>query len=77
MQKRLKQNLNLCIPDPAKSVGSDRIWIDNTATRITFFLKPRLYRFCFSFEVNQEKLETLQQRTMALDYPLLAEYDFR
>ena len=30
-----------------------------------------------SFEVNQEKLETLQQRTMALDYPLLAEYDFR
>jgi hypothetical protein len=31
----------------------------------------------FSFEVNQEKLEILQQRTMALDYPLLAEYDFR
>jgi len=30
-----------------------------------------------SFEVNQEKLEALQQRTMALDYPLLAEYDFR
>jgi len=30
-----------------------------------------------SFEVNQEKLETLQQRTMAIDYPLLAEYDFR
>jgi len=30
-----------------------------------------------SFEVNQEKLEVLQQRTMALDYPLLAEYDFR
>ena len=30
-----------------------------------------------SFEVNQEKLETLQQRTMAMDYPLLAEYDFR
>ncbi len=27
--------------------------------------------------MNQEKLETLQQRTMALDYPLLAEYDFR
>ena len=32
---------------------------------------------CVSFEVNQEKLEVLQQRTMALDYPLLAEYDFR
>ena len=30
-----------------------------------------------SFEVNQEKLETLQQRTMAMEYPLLAEYDFR
>ena len=30
-----------------------------------------------SFEVNQEKLEILQQRTMSLDYPLLAEYDFR
>jgi len=30
-----------------------------------------------SFEVNQEKLEILQQRTMALEYPLLAEYDFR
>jgi len=30
-----------------------------------------------SFEVNQERLEALQQRTMAMDYPLLAEYDFR
>jgi len=30
-----------------------------------------------SFEVNQEKLEILQQRTMMLEYPLLAEYDFR
>jgi len=30
-----------------------------------------------SFEVNQEKLEILQQRTMAMEYPLLAEYDFR
>jgi DNA excision repair protein ERCC-3 len=30
-----------------------------------------------SFEVNQEKLEVLQQRTMAIDYPLLAEYDFK
>ena len=30
-----------------------------------------------SFEVDQEKLETLQKRTMELDYPLLAEYDFR
>ena len=30
-----------------------------------------------SFEVCQEKLETLQQRTMAMEYPLLAEYDFR
>ena len=28
-------------------------------------------------EVNQEKSETLQQRTMAMEYPLLAEYDFR
>ena len=25
----------------------------------------------------KEKLEVLQQRTMAIDYPLLAEYDFR
>lgn len=30
-----------------------------------------------SFEVNQEKLEVLQQRTMAMEFPLLAEYDFR
>ena len=30
-----------------------------------------------SFEVNQEKLEVLQQRTMQMEYPLLAEYDFR
>jgi len=30
-----------------------------------------------SFEVDQEKLEVLQKRTMELDYPLLAEYDFR
>jgi DNA excision repair protein ERCC-3 len=30
-----------------------------------------------SFEVDQEKLETLQKRTMELEYPLLAEYDFR
>ena len=30
-----------------------------------------------SFEVDQEKLETLQKRTMELDFPLLAEYDFR
>ena len=28
-------------------------------------------------EVNQEKSKTLQQRTMAMEYPLLAEYDFR
>jgi hypothetical protein len=41
------------------------------------FLKATPVPFPFSFEVNQEKLETLQQRTMALDYPLLAEYDFR
>ena len=30
-----------------------------------------------SFEVDQEKLEALQRRTMELEYPLLAEYDFR
>ena len=30
-----------------------------------------------SVEVDQEKLEDLQKRTMQLDYPLLAEYDFR
>ena len=30
-----------------------------------------------SFEVDQNKLEALQRRTMELDYPLLAEYDFR
>lgn len=30
-----------------------------------------------SFEVDQDKLESLQKRTMELDYPLLAEYDFR
>merc|ERR1719234_35807 len=30
-----------------------------------------------SFAGNQEKLESLQQRTMAMEYPLLAEYDFR
>ena len=30
-----------------------------------------------SFEVDQNKLEALQKRTMELDYPLLAEYDFR
>lgn len=30
-----------------------------------------------AFEVDQEKLETLQKRTMEIDYPLLAEYDFR
>lgn len=30
-----------------------------------------------SFEVDQEKLEVLQKRTMELDFPLLAEYDFR
>ena len=33
--------------------------------------------FIVTSQVNQEKLEVLQQRTMALDYPLLAEYDFR
>ena len=30
-----------------------------------------------SFEVDQDKLETLQKRTMELEFPLLAEYDFR
>ncbi len=30
-----------------------------------------------SFEVDQDKLEDLQKRTMELEYPLLAEYDFR
>jgi len=34
-------------------------------------------RTMVSFEVNQEKLEALQQRAMAMEYPLLAEYDFR
>lgn len=30
-----------------------------------------------SFEVDQDKLEILQKRTMELEFPLLAEYDFR
>lgn len=30
-----------------------------------------------SFEVNQEKIEIIQKRCIELDYPLLAEYDFR
>ncbi|XP_078487194.1 excision repair cross-complementing rodent repair deficiency, complementation group 3 [Ciona intestinalis] len=30
-----------------------------------------------SFEVNQEMVETLQKRCIELEYPLLAEYDFR
>nr|CAG4651610.1 EOG090X01LU [Triops cancriformis] len=30
-----------------------------------------------SFEVNQERIETLQKRCIELEYPLLAEYDFR
>ncbi len=34
-------------------------------------------RTTVSFEVDQEKLEVLQRRTMELDFPLLAEYDFR
>lgn len=30
-----------------------------------------------SFEVNQEKIEIIQKRCIDIDYPLLAEYDFR
>lgn len=30
-----------------------------------------------SFEVMQHKLEVLQRRCIELDYPLLAEYDFK
>ncbi|XP_027236084.1 general transcription and DNA repair factor IIH helicase/translocase subunit XPB [Penaeus vannamei] len=30
-----------------------------------------------SFEVNQDKIETLQKTCIGLDYPLLAEYDFK
>lgn len=30
-----------------------------------------------SFEVNQEKIEVIQKRCIELEYPLLAEYDFR
>lgn len=30
-----------------------------------------------SFEINQDHLETLQKRCIELEYPLLAEYDFR
>ena len=30
-----------------------------------------------SFELNQEKIETFQKRCIQLEYPLLAEYDFR
>jgi DNA excision repair protein ERCC-3 len=30
-----------------------------------------------SFEVNQEKIETIQKRCIELEHPLLAEYDFR
>ncbi|CAI8001510.1 General transcription and DNA repair factor IIH helicase subunit XPB [Geodia barretti] len=31
----------------------------------------------WSFEINQEYLETLQRRCIEMEYPLLAEYDFR
>ena len=37
-----------------------------------FFLNLKV-----SFEVDQDQLETLQKRTMDLEFPLLAEYDFR
>lgn len=30
-----------------------------------------------SFEVSQDKIEILQKRCIQLEYPLLAEYDFR
>lgn len=30
-----------------------------------------------SFEVRQETIETVQKRCIELEYPLLAEYDFR
>lgn len=30
-----------------------------------------------SFELNQEKIETIQKRCIELEYPLLVEYDFR
>jgi DNA excision repair protein ERCC-3 len=30
-----------------------------------------------SFEVNQSEIETLQRRCIQLEYPLLAEYDFK
>lgn len=30
-----------------------------------------------SFEVNQSQIEVLQRRCIQLEYPLLAEYDFR
>ena len=30
-----------------------------------------------SFEVNPEKIETIQKKCDSLDFPLLAEYDFR
>lgn len=30
-----------------------------------------------SFEVNQEKIEVIQKRCIELEFPLLAEYDFR
>ena len=30
-----------------------------------------------AFEVNQEKIEVIQKRCIQLEYPLLAEYDFR
>ena len=30
-----------------------------------------------SFEVNQERIETIQRKCIILDCPLLAEYDFR
>jgi DNA excision repair protein ERCC-3 len=30
-----------------------------------------------TFEVDQDKIETLQKRCIELEYPLLAEYDFR
>ena len=30
-----------------------------------------------SFEVNQEKIEVIQRRCIQMEYPLLAEYDFK
>ena len=57
----------------------------NFKFNLSFFFQLSFKIFCYyfflnlkvSFEVDQDQLETLQKRTMDLEFPLLAEYDFR